>query len=119
MWPIASFAASAQKRPLSEQSDITEIYEYAPLVFALDSSNRWRLRRIFLIQDHHLFSWSRPRSPEAIGVLMPLFRPGRCIAVPVVSYRFAQESSFRVDAPQASGRGSTIHRFRLCRRCHT
>jgi len=27
---------------------------------------------------------------------MPLFRPGRCIAVPVVFYRFAQESSFRV-----------------------
>ena len=70
--------------------------QWHELVFALGGSNGRRLRRIFLIQDHHLFSLSRPRSPEAIGVLKPLFSPGRRIAIPVMLYRLAQKSSFRV-----------------------
>jgi hypothetical protein len=66
--------------------------EWHELVFALDGSNGRRLGRIFPIQDDHLFSWSRPRSPEAIGVLKPLFSRGRRIAIPVMLYRLAQES---------------------------
>jgi hypothetical protein len=60
------------------------------LVFALDDSSGSPLRRVLPIQDHDLCSyWSRLRPVEV--VLKPPFGPRRCIAVPEVIYRFAQD----------------------------
>jgi len=75
--------------------------ERRELIFVLDRSSGSRLGRILPIQDHDLCSWSRPQRLEVVIVLKPPFGPGRCIAVPIVLCRLAQDSVVRVGAPPA------------------
>jgi hypothetical protein len=74
--------------------------------------------RIFLIQDNHprpSRSQLRALKAEVVNVL---FGPRRCLAIPVVSYRFVQEAGFPAWS-LSDCEISRMHRLRPWRARHT
>jgi hypothetical protein len=86
----------------------------------LRDATRPRQRRILPVEDHDFPEALRGRLLGVIErgiILCPLLAPRRCIAIPMVFYRCAQESASEMPRPRTLA--NIVRRSRVCRGYHT